>query len=435
MTELTPYQLNALSVFLHMHREDILQAWRAAVQSDPELATARGLAPRALDDMLPRILDDLELRLRAEHALEAIQVELEQRKDAADHGLHRWQQGYNLSETMREWEHLRTALLLQFDQYAAAQRNLEPRTMVIARDVLGTLMAEGMRESAARYGRLQQADAASRLRDLESSLSALQALENERASLLRQAAHDLRGNVSVLANATALLSKTEVGGAERDHFAEMLQRQIREMGTVLSDLADLARLEAGHDPPRIEGFDVGESIQTYCALLRPAAAERHLFLNCSGPTPLRVQGDQLKVQRILQNLVLNAIRATQRGGIVVHWSTVSEAGPERWKLCIQDTGPGMAPHSAHPLRGALKEATEKAHEVESRATPPATLKREGSPPAATDALSHEGLGLSIVKRLADLLGAGIELETAPGHGTTIQITFPARYDAADRTGK
>jgi signal transduction histidine kinase len=426
-------QLHALSTYLHTHRDDVLQLWREAIDRDPGFTAARGLAQRALDDLVPKILSDLESRLHAEHAFEATRAELEQRQDAAEHGLHRWQQGFDLSETMREWGHLHDAVLEYFNRYGAAHRDLDPAVLLEARDLLAALTAEGVRASAARYVRLMQDSAASRLRDLESSLNALQRLENERAALLREAAHDLRGSVAVIANASAILSHADIGAGQRDHFYDVLQRGIQEMGSLLGDLAELARLEAGEDPLKIESFDAAASIREYCDLLRPMASERGLFLNCSGPGSLVVDSDRFKTQRIVQNLVLNAVKATEKGGIKVVWSS----GPgKRWKLCVQDTGPGMALGADHPLRSALKEATEKAHEIERRNTTPAPLEGEGSAAPSQPSISAgEGIGLSIVKRLCDLLGASIELETSPGHGTTIQIAFPLSYGSRgqDRT--
>jgi len=435
-------QLQALSNHLRGHRGELLELWREAVRSDPELTTNASLSRPALDDHIPKVLQDFEQRLRAEHELEAAHVEIEQRQDAAKHGMHRWQQGYDIRETMREWGHLQTIVLCELDRYASEHPRLEPGVMPLARRSLCTLSMEGICESAARYVRLQQSTAASRVRDLETSLAGLQALENERAALLREAAHDLRGSVGVIANATALLARTEVNTADRNHFHDLLQERIRSMGVLLTDLVELARLEAGQDPPNLEEFDAAAQIRESCDLLRPVAADRGLFLKCEGPTTLQVEGDVVKLQRIAQNLLLNALKATQRGGIVVKWALGSETSRPHWTLCIQDTGPGFALQSASRLRHALKRATEGARDkaADAAAGRPETAEpsRAGVLPAASDSSSAtlpsgEGIGLSIVKRLCEVLRATIELETAPDEGTTIRIVFPLRYSAGDST--
>ena len=274
------------------------------------------------------------------------------------------------------------------------------------------------------------------MRDLESSLQALQALEDERSKLLRETAHDLRGSVGVLASTTALLAKPQVAGPARDHFHNLLQQRIRSMSGLLTDLVELARLEAGQSPLRIEPFDASERLREYCEMLRPAAAARNLFLNWSGPRSLPVEGDPIKLQRIVQNLLLNALKATQCGGVLVRWSAARGKVPRQWLLSIGDTGPVFALQSAGPLRHALKRATDAAHEVEAGAANRregggehrhADVLAAGSGPGSAELPSGEGSGLSIGKRLCELLGATVELDTAPGHGTTIRIAFPMRY--------
>jgi signal transduction histidine kinase len=211
------------------------------------------------------------------------------------------------------------------------------------------------------------------------------------------------------------------------------------MSALLTDLVELARLEAGQSPLKVEAFDASERLRECCELLRPAAAGRNLFLKCKGPASLAVEGDPIKLQRIVQNLLLNALKATRHGGVVVRWSAAKGKGARHWLLSIGDTGPGFALQSAGPLRHALKRATDAARQVESQAadSSDSATQREagdvlaaGSGPGSASLPSGEGIGLSIVKRLCEVLGATLELETAPGHGTTIRIAFPLRYSAA-----
>jgi len=428
--------MDALSTYLGQRREHLLQLWREAVRSDGELTTSLGLSRSALDDHIPSILDDFANRLRTGPARPPRATERQQRRDAAEHGLHRWQQGYDIREALREWGHLQSVILRELDQYAAEHRGLDPGVMSAARQTLVTLCMEGTCESATRYVRLQQTEAASRVSNLESSLRGLQALEDERSKLLRETAHDLRGSVGVLASTTALLAKPQVAGPARDRFHSLLQQRLHSIGGLLTDLVELARLEAGQNPLKIESFDAAERVREYCETLRPAAAERNLFLKWRGPTSLLVEGDPLKLQRIVQNLLLNALKATQRGGVIVRWSAAKTKAPGRWILSIGDTGPGFALQSADPLRHALKHATDIAQHVEVRDRDckdeagdnkcDGVLPAQSGPGSAT-LPSGEGIGLSIVKRLCEVLGATLALETAPGHGTTIRIEFPMRY--------
>lgn len=435
-------QLDALSKHLGRHRADLLRLWREAIRRDPELTSSSGLSRSVLEDDVPCVLEDFERRLRAEHAIQAMHAELQGREDAAEHGKHRWQQGYDIRETMREWGHLQAVILEEIERYAADHPDLEPESLTSARRVLTRLCTEGNIESATSYLRMQQAAAASRVSDLESSLRALQSLENERAALLRETAHDLRGSISVIANTTALLAHPRVAGAERDRFHAALQERIRSTAALLTDLVELARLEAGQDPLKIESFDAVARVRDFCEVLRPIAAARNLFLKYEGLSSLAVEGDLLKLQRIVQNLLVNALQATEHGGVIVRCSADEGEDMQRWILSVEDTGPGFPLQAAGAMRHALKSATDDIHGIRTQASErgrktadheSATVHASASDPGSGSIPSGEGIGLSIVKRLCDLLSAKLDLETAPGRGTTFRITFPARYSSGDGT--
>jgi signal transduction histidine kinase len=431
-------QLHALSLHLGQRREQLLRQWREAVRRDPELAATASLPRGELNDHIPKILEDFEHRLRADHALQAMHVDLQQRRDAAEHGSHRWQQGYDIRETLREWGHLQSVIARELDAYAAAHPHSEYPVTRAAREILEALCMEGIRESASRYVRLQQCEAASRVRDLEASLSALQALENERAAVLRDAAHDLRGSVSMIASASALLATPAAQQPQPEQFHDLLERCVRPMSALLTDLVELARLEAGQDPPRIEAFDASQRVREFCESLRPMATDTNLFLKYEGPERLPVQGDALKLQRIIQCLLLNALKTTEHGGILVSWSVDPRQPPRQWTLSVSGAGKARDTGSDNPLQQALKSTTEQVHAPRLRSVgPPAAVAGPNAAAARRPAgeappalASGEGVRLSLIKRLCEALHATLQLETFPQGGTTIRIAFPLRYAEA-----
>ena len=428
-------QLNALSRHLHQQRDQLLEAWRAAVQTDPELTTSSSLSRIALDDHLPGILTAFEDRLRADHAVSAVKADVEQRTQASEHGSHRWQQGYDFRETLREWGHLQLALLAELDRYAAEHPPVPQEVMARSRAAVAALCMEGSCESASRYLRLQQAEAASRMQDLEESFNALQTLENERAALLHETAHDLHGSVGVIANVGKVLAQLQVEGSQRDRFHQLLQQHIHSMSVLLKELMELARLEAGRETLQIQPFDAAARLREICDGLRPLAVQRDLFLRHEGPATLPVQGDPVKLLRIVQNLVLNALKATQQGGVIVSWFLRTDKDAQQWSVRVQDSGPGLQTQAAAPLLAALKDATEDAQSsvvgAHSSSRPRnaqiPVLPRSETQEQPLSPPSGEGIGLTIVKRLCELLGASVELNTASGSGTTIQISFPLHY--------
>jgi signal transduction histidine kinase len=424
--------LAALARYLAAHRSEILRNWQRSVELDAELTSSTTLSRSQFNDHIPQVLDAFERRLQAQDPVEKEVAFQDEKSSAAEHGQHRWQQGYHQRETIREWAHLHYWVLDALEEYGHAHPQLQSQVMPVARRALVRLCGEGVCQSAASYERLQRAEAATRVRELEGALQQLQALERQRGETWREAAHDLRGTVSVISNASLVLAREAASDPTRLNTSQMLQRSVGSLRALLGDLIDLGRLEAGEERRNLASFDAAALLHEHCENLRALADERNLFLKTSGPQTLLVEGDAVKVQRIAQNLILNAISVTTVGGVCVEWQERNLSGLQQWLLCVQDTGPGFQSQSAAaPLERVLREATAEAHETEAGTGPPAATLRSHTPQGATSA-GGEGIGLSIVKRLCELLDASLELETAPGAGTTFRVVFPRTYPSAER---
>lgn len=435
-TDLSSDAVKQLAVYLAQRRETILNHWRKAVDSDPALATASTISRAQFIDHIPAVLDAFESRLTARTEAARTQAREEQREASAEHGLHRWQQGYNQPETMYEWGHLHMCLLEELDAYQVLHPEVGSDAMQMARRELVRLCSDGMCESATRYTHLQQREAASRVRELELALAQLQTLDQERAQAWREAAHDLRGRAHAITSASAVLIRDGVPEQHRSRFSEMLRTGVQSLNKLLGDLMDQARLEAGHERRLLAHFDVAVVLKEFADTARPMAAEKGLFLIAKGEETLMVEGDSAKIQRIVQNLVFNALKATEQGGVKITWELAGTERRPQWALCVQDTGPGFTHSSATPLARVLKRATDEAHEVEQRNVPasesqapadvaPTLPSQTKASPAHIPA--GEGIGLSIVKRLCEMLDASIELESSAGEGTTFRVIFPRRY--------
>jgi signal transduction histidine kinase len=431
-------QLAALASHLTGRRACILKAWRHAVERDPKLPTAPTLPRIQLRDHIPEILDTFEGMLQARTGEERVASRVEQQESAADHGMHRWQQGYQLHEVTREWGHLHLCLVDELERYAAAHPELETSVMPTARRALARLCNEGISESTSQYFRLQQTEAAGRVRDIEQALAYLNELDQQRAEFWRQAAHDLRGTVGVVKTTTTALALKGVPETTRAQLIKMLQGGVSSLHILLDDLMNLARLEAGHEQRHVGSFDAALLLSELSANMQSLARERRVFLKTNGPATLPVDGDAVKVRRIAQNLLLNALKYTDQGGVTVTWGDSRENDPERWMFCVHDTGPGFDASPGVPLAGALKAATADAQELEEKpdslssaaeAVPVSRCSR--SEPRPVRGKAGEGIGLSIVKRLCDLLDGSLELESTVGKGTTFRVLLPRRYEPAE----
>lgn len=408
---------SALAKHLGSRRAAILEAWRGAVKRDPALNTGDSLPREQLIDHIPAILSTFENELRgprdADTAGSAAQ------EYAAAHGLQRWQQGYGLREVTRELGKLNECVVAELDGYFAANPQAPAAVIADARRVWAALCSTGIEESVGKYFQLQQQEAAGHVRDLESALADIQVLEQQRGDLWRQAAHDLRGNLGVVANATVGLTHSGIRESTRDDFVRILMRNVTTLHHLLDDVTSLARLQAGREERRIEPLDVTPIMQQLCEGVRPLAQQRHLFLRCDGPPGFAADGDAVKIRRIVQNLVLNAVKFTREGGITVSWGDSDANDSKRWAVCVTDTGPGF--HS--PSAALLSPASSNTSDGVAGAPP---VPAAGITPVTTDQ-AGEGIGLSIVKRLCELLDATIEMTSAPNQGTSFRILFPRTY--------
>lgn len=430
-------QLSALADHLLSRRDVILQAWRDAGETAGEHSISSSLSRAQFNDHIPAVLDCLAHSLNAwpdEHSAEAQRNELAQ---VLEHGLQRWQQGYQLREVIREWGHLQVTVADEMEHYEEAHPELEPIVLRVARRAWTQLCTHGVTESSMQYWQRQQNESAGHAADLEEALKALQTVEHSRAEAWRRAAHDLRGSVTVVRGATTLLNEREDGQPLpepiRVEVADMLTKSVASLHDMLNDLLSLARLEAGHEQLDLTTFDAATLLTDFCNASRSAATDRGLYLKTEGPDTLEVQGDRSKVLRILQNLLLNALKYTQRGGVTVTWARDSGRDTNRWTFSVQDTGPGIDENDAAPFAHELHDATMAADEAREASTDrrrdiaPAVTVASQSEELAQHKQPGEGVGLSIVKRLCELLDAGLELATSPGQGTTFRVILPRKY--------
>jgi len=423
-------ELMALAQHLRGRREAILVAWRTAITRDPTLTTGDSLPRRELYDHIPALLATFERELHDASVNGMASPGAAGQSSAAAHGLQRWQQGYDLREVARELGKLNECVVAELEDYTKANPAVSSAAIAASRRVWAALCSTGIEESIAQYFQLQQQEAAGHVRDLESALVEIRAVEQERGDLWRQAAHDLRGNLGVVANATVGLTHSGLRESSRDDFVRILMRNVTSLHQLLDDVTSLARLQAGREVRRIEPTDITAIMQQLCEGIRPLAQQRGLLLHCDGPGGLAVEADSVKVRRIAQNLILNAVKYTREGSITVRWGDSDENDPKRWELCIVDTGPGFHSDSGKPMAEALEKVKSPVHAPSAKTTSDESAAQTHSQPAVARPRteeSGEGIGLSIVKRLCTMLDATIELKSEPNVGTTFRVLFPRQY--------
>jgi signal transduction histidine kinase len=422
----SPQPISQLADYLRTCRESILNRWRTICAEDLKLINYSAFSREEFNDHAPAVLNILDQRLRK---LEDESSVIEQ---ASEHGLHRWQRGYSLTELLAELEHLYWVVLDEVTAYQQTHHPLSAENLSEVYRQVFKISTETTRGSVLYYDELRQTNAAEQANQMQQALDSLQQLGKQQGEHLRNTAHDLRSIFGILMGAASML-KLPATKKEREVYVEMLNRNLVSIRAMLLQLTDYARLEAGQEMVEVKEFDVVALLRQSIALAEPVARERKLALQSDGPDRLVVISDTVQIQRIVQNLLYNALKYTTSGGIYVSWTMENET---RWILSIQDTGPGFSdPSPVAQLARQLKPFSlpSSSHQLSGSPEPQQAPTAEPLKLAKGHALKEsEGLGLFIVKRLCELLKANMDIESAPGQGTLVRIRFLTRQEPLNR---
>jgi len=257
-----------------------------------------------------------------------------------------------------------------------------------------------MSDAAAQAGSLRASlaraeDAARQAR--EDALAAHQAVE-DRNRFLAAASHDLRQPVHAIGLFVGAL-KEEIRDGRARYLIDRLDRSMLGLDELFHRLLDLSRLDAGAVEPRISVFAIGPMLQTLESRFVQVAEQRGLRLRVRPPPPCAVRTDPALLIEILMNLLSNAFRYTERGGIVLG----ARRRGDRLLIQVWDTGPGIA---ADAQEAIFREFVQLGRSTRDR--------RHGL-----------GLGLAIVRRLAGLLDCPVRVRSRPGRGSVFEISVPA----------
>jgi signal transduction histidine kinase len=236
-------------------------------------------------------------------------------------------------------------------------------------------------------------------RSFNEMAAGIQAGITERRDMVANISHDLRSPLaSIRGNLETLLLKDgELPAVERRAFLEAALRNVDGFHRLVEELFELARLESDQARPRLESFHPGELAQDVVLKLRPRAEAAGVLLAAELPAELPLaRGELGLIERLLTNLIENALRFTPAGGSV-KVSLAAEQGGTR--VSVSDTGSGIAPED-------LPHIFERFYQADgSRA-------QEG-----------HGLGLAISRNIAEVHGWRLTAESRPGHGSTFTVTL------------
>jgi signal transduction histidine kinase len=242
--------------------------------------------------------------------------------------------------------------------------------------------------------RFQDREMAAQLR--EALAQATQA-NQAKTRFLAAASHDLRQPLHTIGLLVAALSLRPIEGRDRE-VVDLLSQVTMALSEQLDQLLDISKLDAGIVAPERKIVDIGEMLRMHHAEMRAAFEEKGLIAVLDCPVSVRCWTDPALVLRVLRNLTENAIKFTQQGQITLRL----RADGSHALLSVQDTGRGIPPDEQAMV-------FEEFYQVDN---------------AERDRTKGLGLGLSIVRRLCDLLGITLSLQSAHGQGTTVTLRIP-----------
>ncbi len=232
-------------------------------------------------------------------------------------------------------------------------------------------------------------------------LEQLEQLDQERRTLLANISHDVRTPLTHLQGylETALLKGNSLSEDERREYLQIAVQRSEQLGRLIADLLDLAKLEAPGMRVEKEEFSIAELVQDVAQAFELAARKRGVQLDVRiAAARARVNGNLGTLERTLQNLIENAVRYTRPGDRI---EVIVAGGRDLVEVAIRDNGPGIPPDQ-------LEHVFDRFYRGGGRRSGP----EEGS-----------GLGLSIARRALQIHGADLACESKVGEGTTFRFSL------------
>jgi signal transduction histidine kinase len=241
--------------------------------------------------------------------------------------------------------------------------------------------------------------------EIEEKGHELEIANKHKSEFLANMSHELRTPLNAILGYTELIVD-DVYGDVPERIREVLERvekNGRHLLSLINDVLDLSKIEAGRLNLSLNEYSMGEVVQAVLSSVEALATEKKLGLKVMVPADLTAgKGDEQRIAQVLLNLLGNAIKFTEKGEVRVEVS-VSDG---RFLVSVSDTGPGLS-------EADQKRVFEEFHQADGSST----REKDGT-----------GLGLSISKKIVEMHGGRIWVESTLGKGSTFRFTLPVRVE-------
>jgi adenylate cyclase len=248
-------------------------------------------------------------------------------------------------------------------------------------------------------------------REIQEKSAALEQASQHKSQFLANMSHELRTPLTAISSVTDLLLEDarDLGRTDEIESLERVVRAGRHLLTLINEVLDLSKIEAGRMDLQLEEFPIAPLIDEVAQTVRTIAEANHdtLEVECAADIG-SMHADATRVRQALLNLAGNAVKFTENGRVTIAATRIARQTGDVIVMRVADTGIGMTGEQIARLFQDFTQADAS------------TTRRYGG----------TGLGLAISRRFCRMMGGDIAVESAPGQGSTFTITLPAAVDLA-----
>jgi PAS domain S-box-containing protein len=230
-----------------------------------------------------------------------------------------------------------------------------------------------------------------------------QAANKAKSVFLANMSHELRTPLNAILGFSSMMRRDPEVSDRQLANLDIINRSGEHLLTLINDVLEMAKIEAGRLQLEIAPFDLGGMVREVVDMMHQRAQEKglRLLLDQTSEFPRYIESDEARLRQILLNLVSNAVKFTKEGGVTIRLG-VKHGEQLHLLIEVEDSGPGIAP------------------EDQKRLFEPFVQLAEGMAQRGT------GLGLSITRQFVQLMGGSIAIDSAPGKGSLFRVDLPVK---------